>query len=209
MKSKLKLIFNVYTIPAILLTLLNILVLFGDIESITWVVIVFNITFWITGILLYKKKNFASIISIIPIIISFYISMQYENHMIDPYLIHGILFFYFIICDLVVLYKNNEIKKLTKKITTIFIITILILSITFCIVDNIRIKNEKMPIFMILVNASYDNEYIGLGYRFQLNNGLAPSAGILPNSEYKFGSWFFWIITKDNSEQSDYIIENE
>ncbi len=185
-----KLLFNIYTIPAVLFTFLNLFVIITEFDMMTWGAVGINIAFWFSGILLYKNKNFASLIAIIPIVISFIISVRSFNNIFDPYWTHGLFFVFYIICDLVVFYKKDEVKSGVKKIITILLGIVIIVSFSFCITDYIRIKNEKMPIFMILIDASDEAEYIGLGYRFSLDNGISYKEGIMPNSEYKFGDWF-------------------
>ncbi len=191
-------IFNIYNLPAIILTILNIIIIVSDVTMMTWIAVMLNITAWISGTLLYKKKNFTSLIVIFPIIISFIISIRSYSNMVDPYFTHALFILFYFVSDLLIFYKKKNIKKQTKKVVTIVISSIILISTVFAIIDYNQIKDEKMPIFMILVDAKDEAEYVGLGYRFSLYNGVSHKLGIIQNSEYYFGSWFYLFGTSQN-----------
>ncbi len=203
MKINKKTIFNIYTIPAIIISLINILVIASDITMMTGMAFLLMITSWISSILLYKKKNLASIITIIPLVLSFIISIRSSSNIIDPYFIHTLFIMFYLVVDLIVFYKKKEIKPQSKKITTIIIGIIVSVSSIFAIIDYNLVKDDKMPIFMVLLDGSDDAEYIGLGYRMTLNNGISHKAGILPNSKIDFKSWFYLFGIEKGNDQSD------
>ncbi len=209
MKNKIskKLLLNIYTIPAVIITIVNIIVSLTDIKAMTITVIILNITFWITGILLYKKKNFSSLISIIPITFLFLNMVNSSNLWIDPYYLCSILVLFFLICDLSIFYKDKKLNKKYKKICTVLITIIVILSIAFSIIDYNQIKNNKNPIFMISLTKpdpsgapTYKWEYIGLGYKLTINNEDGLNSII--DSKLEFRSWFYLFNIEHNTKNN-------
>ncbi len=122
--------------------------------------------------------------------------------MIDPYYVFAILIMFYFICDLVIFYKKENIKKIYKKICTVILFSITILSIFFAIIDYNLIKEDKMPVFMIQLTKpdpsgtpTYRWEYIGLGYKMTLYNdqGLITVSDDVINdsSDINFRSLFY------------------
>ncbi len=209
----LKIFFNLYTVPAILITVLNVFILINDTSSITWIVIVLNLAFWLSGILLYKKKNLASLIAIIPIIYSFMESISYQNNIVDPYLVYGAIILFYFISDVYIFYKK-DIKYGYKRILTYFLILILSFTSVFSFIDYNLIKNNEMPRFMILIDSSDGFEYIGLGYTLITNEKVESRKQFSPNAEYSFRNWFYIFshesLTKEDiNEDIYYSIEIE
>ncbi len=182
-----ELLFNVYTIPALLITVMNILVLLTGSVTFTWYIIVMNIFFWITGIMLKNGDNLYSIISIAILWVSLKESVASVNNIIDPYFIHFILIVYFITCDIIV-FINKDVKKIYKIILYVVCGLLFIFSMVSGLIDYNRVKNDQIPLFMIMIDDTNDYEYIGLGYRMTLNKEPVTD---LENIDVNFGSWFY------------------
>ncbi len=206
MKIKLdkKILINIYTIPAMLLTLLNIIVFFTDFEAITLTVLILNLTFWISGILLYKNKNFASLFAITGIILMFLNMANSSNLWVDPYYLCGILIMFYLISDLVIFFRKEYVKKIYKNICKLIIIFILLISTIFAVVDYNLIVDNKMPKFMIALTKEdtsgepiYKWEFIGLGYKMTLNNSHGLNK--IEDSEIDFRNWFYLFGIKLNT----------
>lgn len=105
------------------------------------------------------------------------------------------LFLNIITCIIIFCY-NKYIKKREKinyKHLLIGLITIIVLGISFCIVDYTRIKSGEMPIFVI---AQHDKsgpeiDYYGLGYKVVRNPGVSHREQIYTDNYVKFGLWFY------------------
>lgn len=92
-----------------------------------------------------------------------------------------------------------------KKITIFILSFIILLGIIFGMIDYNRIKNNKMPLFMIRITDAAKSKlnYIGLGYRMQRYVGVAPSEPLSSDNYVKFGLWIYtWDVSIKNENIS-------
>jgi hypothetical protein len=83
------------------------------------------------------------------------------------------------------------VKRKTKN-TLIVIASIVFLGAIFGTIDYNRVKNNKMPLFMISLRDRQDPvNYIGLGYRMQRFTGLSHKQPLSHDNWVKFGPWFY------------------
>lgn len=93
-------------------------------------------------------------------------------------------------------------KKLTKKVKVITIVSILLVfSITSGLIDLNRVKNGQEPCFTY---KSWDNEYMyftGLFYYFSGEIHITPTQPLSHSFDIKGGVWFFpgWKITPNEN----------
>lgn len=79
------------------------------------------------------------------------------------------------------------------KIILIIITSIVLLGTAFGVVDYNRIKNNKMPIFMVRITSASESklDYIGLGYRMERFTGVSYTEPLISDNYVKFGLWFY------------------
>lgn len=80
-----------------------------------------------------------------------------------------------------------------KRIILIILLFIVVAGVVFGIIDYNRIKDRKMPIFMVRVGDAGKTKinYIGLGYKMQRVVGVSYKEPITSDSQVSFSLWFF------------------
>lgn len=98
-----------------------------------------------------------------------------------------------------------------KKLSLIILATIILLSMIFGVVDYYKIKNGKMPIFVVeqIDKSGPDISYYGIFYKIVRSPGVSYKQDIKHDNYVKFGSWFYTKEITMKQIERDYISKLE